>query len=428
MKRVKVITLFFFGIACSGVFGCSSRMAGDFQMNMGNYASAVQSYQEVVTENPDGWQSKKKLGIAYFKNGQTDEAIRTLESVIQKKPNAAEARYYLGLAQLKADRRDEAIQNWEEYENPDAPIVQGEVKKQLTLLKINDSLQFAEEALAQEASLQTRPPAPDSVAVFYFKDLSPDNRFKYLQKALASMIITDLSRVESLNVIERLKVQYLLEEMELGSTGIVDPSSAPRTGRMLGAEHLVVGTLNSGSIVNQTGVASTQKKDVIASFNLRENQEEFFVLQKEIVNKVLQVLNARIKPSEKRKISRYHTTNLKAANFYGQGLDARDKGKWKEAKGFFRKALKEDPGFFLAFWQSDNTPGESAPSLDQLGQMSPAEMADSADNAVQAARAQQRSAAARNQQQSLQKSTGDDIGSREDTTPEKGEGDISVSW
>ncbi|MFW5810828.1 MAG: tetratricopeptide repeat protein, partial [Thermodesulfobacteriota bacterium] len=413
MKKIKTLHFILPFTLVITLFSCTSRMAGRFDMRQGDYPSAVQNYQKVVSENPDDWQAREQLGIAYYKSGQIPEAVSALKAALQQNPDAADARYYLGLAQLKADRRDEAIQNWEEYANPDAPIVQGEVKKQLTLLKINDSLQFAKEALDQEASLQTQPPEPNSVAVFYFKDLSPDNQFKYLQKALASMIITDLSRVESLNVIERLKVQYLLEEMELGSTGIVDQSTAPRTGRMLGAEHLVVGILDSGSIVNQTGVASTQKKDVIASFNFREDQENFFVLQKEIVNKILQVLNARVKPSEKRKISRYHTTNRKAANFYGQGLDARDQGKWKEANVFFRKALKEDPNFFLAFWQSDNTPGESAPSLDQLGQMSPSEIADSADNAVRAARGQQRSAAARNQQQSEQKSTGDQSESRE---------------
>ncbi len=404
------------------LFSCTSRMAGRFDMRQGDYPSAIQNYLEVVSKNPDDWQAQEQLGIAYYKSGQIPEAVSALKTALQNNPDAADARYHLGLAQLKAGRRDEAIQNWEEYENPDAPLVQGEVKKQLNLLQINNSLQFAEEALAQEAALQTQTPRPNSVAVFYFKDLSPENQFEYLQKALASMIITDLSRVESLNVIERLKVQYLLEEMELGSTGIVDQSTAPRTGRLLGAEHLVFGTLDSG-IVNQTGVASTQKKDVIAAFDLREEQEKFFVLQKEIVDKVLQVLNARPKPSEKRRISRYHTKNLKAATFYGQGLDARDRGQWKEAKVFFRKALKEDPDFFLAFWQSDTSPDEFAPSLEQLARMSPSAIADSAENAIQAARFRQRSAASRTRQQPVQKSTGDETGARKTEA-----GDISVSW
>jgi tetratricopeptide (TPR) repeat protein len=423
MRWLKSIRLIVLGLLLLGLLGCTSRMAGRFDMRQGDYSSAIQNFQQVASENPDDWGAQEQLGIAYYKSGQIPEAVSALKAALQHHPDAADARYYLGLAQLKADRRDEAIEHWEEYENPDAPIVQDAVNEQLTLLKINDSLQFAEAALAREAALQTSPPQPNSVAVFYFQDLSPDNQFKYLQKALASMIITDLSRVVSLNVIERLKVQYLLEEMELGSTGIVDQSNAPRTGRLLGAEHLVVGTLDSGSIVNQTGIASTRKKEVIASFNLKEDQGEFFELQKKIVTNILQVLNARVTPSEKRRISRYHTKSLKAATFYGQGLDARDRGQWKEAKVFFGKALKEDPDFFLAFWQSDNSPDESAPSLGQLEQMTASEIADSAENAFQAARSQQRSATARTQQQSEQKSTGDETGARE-----TGEGDISVTW
>lgn len=422
MKRRKITSVLIVGLVMYGILGCSSRMAGNFHMQQGDYPSAIQKYEEAASNHPDDWRVREQLGIAYYKSGKIQEAVSALKAALQENPDAPDAGYYLGLARLKAGRRNEAIQNWEEYENPEAPLVQDAVKKQLTLLRIQESLQFAEEALAQEAALQTQTPRPNSVAVFYFKDLSPENQFEYLQKALASMIITDLSRVEALNVIERLKVQYLLEEMELGSTGIVDQSTAPRTGRLLGAEHLVVGTLDSG-IVNQTGVASTQRKDVIGAFDLREEQEKFFVLQKEIVNKVLQVLNARPKPSEKRRIDRHHTKNLQAATYYGQGLDARDRGLWKEARIFFRKALKEDPDFFLAFWQSETSPDESAPSLDQLRRMSPSEIADSAENAIQAARSRQRSATARARQQSVQKSTGDETGARETE-----EGNISVSW
>lgn len=427
MKRGKVMNVLVFGFIWMGFLGCTSRMAGNIQMKQGDYPSAIQNYQKVVSENPDDWQAKEQLGIAFYKNGQNQEAISALNAVLKRNPDASEAKYYLGLAQLKTGRREQAIQNWEEYKNPEAPIVQSQVKKQLTLLKINDSLQFAKEALAKEEALQTQPPKPNSVAVFYFQDLSPDNQFKYLQKAIASMIITDLSQVRTLHVIERLRVQYLLEEMELGSTGIVDKSTAPRTGRLLGAEHLVVGTLDSGSIVNQTGIASTQKKDVIASFNLKEEQGQFFELQKKIVTNILQVLNARVTPSEKRSISRYHTKNLKAATYYGRGLDAQDKGQWKNAKQYYRKAMEEDPTFYLAFWQNDACPGESAPSIGQLSSMSSSDIGNSAEENIQVARSRQSRADARSRQQA-QKSLGDAGGGEQDAHAGKESGNISVSW
>jgi len=206
--------------------------------------------------------------------------------------------------------------------SPGPLLVEEEIKKQLTLLEISESIHLARQALAEEEKLKTMPPKSGTVAVFYFKDTSADRSFRHLQKAMATMIIADLSQVSSLQVLERLRVQFLLSEMQLGQTGIVEETTAPRYGHLLGAENLIVGTMEPGSLRVKTSVASTSKKDVVGSIAVGSEIEEFYILQKEIVYNILKLLRVKFTSLEEMKFSQYHTKNLKAVTYFGQGLEA----------------------------------------------------------------------------------------------------------
>jgi tetratricopeptide (TPR) repeat protein len=404
-------------------FGCSSKMAGDVQLRFGNYDAAVQNFQEAVSKNPEDGEARKQLGIAYYKSGQPGPAARELTKALEILPDDPDARYYLGLAELREGNGEAAAESWRRHHDPAHPMVQDAVNRQLTLLEISESIKLAKKAIAEEETLKTKAPRPGSVAVFYYYDATPDQQFRYLQKALTAMIITDLSQVKSLTVVERLRVQYLLEEMALGRTDIIDPGTAPRTGRLLGAESLVIGILESGSIKSETSVASTVKKDVVATFPVAEEQDNFFQLEKKIVSNILDILKVSPTRAEKQAIDKYHTTSYPAVICYGQALDAQDKGQWKEAREYYRCALTADPSFALARWGLDHCPGDDAPGIGELGEMEAAEFAVMAEKSIHNAQIRDNRAEDRAQKAST---TGDrdDI----DAGDIDGEGDISVSW
>jgi TolB-like protein len=63
-----------------------------------------------------------------------------------------------------------------------------------------------------------------------------------MAKGLAAMIIADLSKVPGLKVLEREKVQLLLNEMPSSATaGLADTAKAVRSGRLMRAEKVIVG-------------------------------------------------------------------------------------------------------------------------------------------------------------------------------------------
>jgi tetratricopeptide (TPR) repeat protein len=387
--------IFVFGLVL--LFGCTPYMKGSMQLDYENYEAAIESFQEELAQNPDNWKARQRLGFAYMKTGQLDQAISEFNAVLGQKPGDPFSTYYLGLAYLQNGERGKAIEVLKSYQNKQEPLVAETIKKQLTLLEISDSIYLARQTLAEEEKLKTMPPKSGSVAVFYFKDNSPDNSLRPLQKAMAAMIITDLSQVESLQVMERLRVQYLLQEMKLGQTGIVEEKTAPRAGRLLGVETLILGTMEPRSLHIKTTVASTSKKEVVGTVAAGAELDQFYVLEKEIVYNILKVLRVKFTPEEEKKFSQYHTKNVDAVLYFGQGLEAIDAGEWKKANSYFQKAAEEDPTFNLAILYRDGCPDATAPTIARLGVMTTEELAILLKNAVDDASAEQMEGAPTNE-------------------------------
>ena len=395
--------------------GCSAYTSGNVKLGLKQYPAAIADYQEALAKDPDHWQARRQLGYAYIKTGQYDKAIEELTKVLQERPGDPDATYYLGLARLENEQLPKAAETWKTYENKEKPLVAEAIRRQVTVVEIVESLRFAKRALAEEAKLQATPPKPGTVAVFYFKDLTPDQSLRPLQKALAMMVITDFAQVRSLQVVERLQIQALLSEMQLGQTGIVEARTAPRAGRLLGAESLIVGTFEPGSLVVKTSVASASKQDVVGSFSLKGEEQKFFDLEKEIVYNVLRVLRVSPTPEEQRLLGVYQTRNLHAVTYFGQGLDALDEGNWKGARNLFQKAVTEDPEFALARYWRDSCPDAGTPGMGTLGGISGPDLGAVADAAVAEA-------------SSAQGSAGEAEGRGGAGTGGEGTGSVGVGW
>lgn len=74
-------------------------------------------------------------------------------------------------------------------------------------------------------------------------NLSWNSKHELLQ-GLAQMVSDRLANDPALTVVERARLEEVLEEQDLQSSGYVDPSTAVELGRLIGADILVMGSLN----------------------------------------------------------------------------------------------------------------------------------------------------------------------------------------
>jgi curli biogenesis system outer membrane secretion channel CsgG len=114
---------------------------------------------------------------------------------------------------------------------------------------------FARGALALASVVLVAPTvaraqAKPVVAVLYFDNNSfGKDRADYdgLGKGIADMLITDMAANPNVRVVERERIQALIVEQNLTKQGSIDPQTAIRLGKIVGAQYMIVGGFLSDS-------------------------------------------------------------------------------------------------------------------------------------------------------------------------------------
>lgn len=114
---------------------------------------------------------------------------------------------------------------------------------------------------------------------------------------VAGVLTFKLARVDAVGVVERSRLSALTDEVQLGASGLVDPSSAAKAGKLLGADYLVFGSIFSvklPSISVTLWVVDVESGQVIASEEVRgeigDTGDEFFVLIDELAFRLLDAM------------------------------------------------------------------------------------------------------------------------------------------
>jgi len=363
------------------ITGCGFIKA-DVKLAEGKYGEAIPIYKDYLTKHPDSTLARNKLGFAYLKNGQLNNSVSEFERVLKGEPGNNYAILYLGMAYLNKKEFGKSISIWQTYRSEKEPLVEAEIKRLLTVVQIAGNRRLAKEALDKEEQLKTGKPDKSTISICYYEDLSPDRSLRAFQKGLAAMLITDMSKIKSLKVVERLRLQALFQEMNLGQTGIVDDRTAPRVGYLLGAEDLLVGNLAIGSLRASTSLVSTSKAQVEGSAVIEVEKDNFYELPKLIVADYAKLKRIHLTPEEIQAIGIPHTKEYQAFIYYGEAVDALDEGRWQNAKDLFAKALEIDPKFDLAQEGFDSTPSPSAPTPDQLASMETSQLSEYIETSI----------------------------------------------
>lgn len=205
-----------------------------------------------------------------------------------------------------------------------------------------------------------------SLAITYFDNNSPDAKYDPLGHGLADMLITDLSNVQSLQVVERRRLSAVLDELKLQESSFIDPKTAVAVGKGLGANYVLVGAFTT---VEPTMRIDARIVDVATSQIVRAAEvsgpfEEFFLLEKELATEITAGLEVAVSARESAKLGRIATENFGAFLAYSRGLAALDRGALKEATEALREALELDD----RFGRVDDLLGELRDKLRKAGQ------------------------------------------------------------
>ena len=192
---------------------------------------------------------------------------------------------------------------------------------------------------------------PNSVAVLPWTYLGADSSLKPLERGLAHLLVSDLARVSRLTLLERDRVQALADELALARAGLVDSSTAARSGRLLGAAEVIHGVIRetpSGEIRLDAQVVTTSDAAVRATGSASDRLARLFAMEKSVVFDLLTRWGIPLTPAERRAISEQPTADLQAFLAFSRGLEAEDRGDFLEAGQHFQAAAGRDPSFSAA--------------------------------------------------------------------------------
>jgi TolB-like protein len=213
------------------------------------------------------------------------------------------------------------------------------------LLVIGSLAGFASRAVGAPAA-----PARPTLAILFFDYTGKDEALAPLREGLAQMLISDFSAGGQVRVVERTRLKALLEEQKLGQSGRVDPASASRVGKLLGARFLVLGSFFDLKNVLRIDarVVEVETGRIIRGVGANGPADDFWTLQKNVAQKLGEVLEGALPAFTRPAPSTPPKVKSKTIATYGRALSAIDAGRKAEAKKLLDQVVAEAPQFSLA--------------------------------------------------------------------------------
>ena len=164
-----------------------------------------------------------------------------------------------------------------------------------------------------------------------------------------------------MRLVERERLQALLDEMQLTSTGRTDPTTGARSGHLVGAGQVVQGQFQDlpGGVRIDAAMVRATDAQVAATGTGRDQLNLLFDVEKSVVFQLLNKMNVPLTPAESIAISERPTRDLQAFLLYSRGLEAQDRGDFQAASASFRAASQRDPTFQAAAQQAQSSDAAS---------------------------------------------------------------------
>lgn len=347
---------------CATLAGCAGAGAGATQLSPADL-SALEAQRAQHPTDPD---LQLRLAKAYYAANRFADARKALAIVLTQQPTNRVAQTYLGLSYEGMEQFDSARTI---YTTLLSTKPSGEVGRllngRLTLLARKELHAAARASLAHETDLSRTPPDPNTVAVFPFRYTGQDSTLRPLERGLAALVVSDLSHVRQLRLVERERLQALVDEMKLAESGRVDPATGARSGHLVGAGQVVQGQYQDAPGANirlDATMVRAGDAGVAATGSGRDPLSQLFDLEKSVVFQLLTKTGVPISPAESIAISERPTKDLQAFLLYSRGLESQDKGDFRAASADFKAAAQRDPSFQAAAQQSQSSEAASSAS------------------------------------------------------------------
>jgi len=315
--------------------------------------------------------------IQQYDEGRYEAAIDALSAIAQDTsmdiPVRREALQYLGRAHLARNEMEgvrQALHSLLELEPP--------------LVELNPDLEppplmrlYYEVRKDYQGSYEVERASPglQTLAIMDLTNASLDERERFapLQQGLPSLLINQMNGATDLKVVERERIQWILDELELQrNSDIVDQTTAVETGRVLGVNAVLFGTyiVHEGQMTLSTRLVSVETSEILLTAQVQGEANALSSLIVDLSTRLSEALNASLREDAE---ADAQPQSLDAMLAYSEGLAALERGNYPLAHDKFEEATMLDPDYqraqmrvsslqpVLAASQTDRTASDDDP-------------------------------------------------------------------
>lgn len=188
------------------------------------------------------------------------------------------------------------------------------------------------------------------VGVLRYENNSGDPQYDHLGRAFSSMMISDLSSIERLQLIERERLEEVMAELDLQQSGYVDEESAQSLGMIVGAQYLVLGSFVTvePEIRMDTRVTRVETTEIVTTGEVTGQKDALFDLQQSLADQIIDGLEIALTEEEQRLLAERQQEDriddLDTLVGYSQALCYLDNGSYGEALDRLQDVQRAAPG------------------------------------------------------------------------------------
>ena len=334
------------------------------QESLDDYEDTLPQLMQRLIEDPDGVETLRELGVIFVRTSFFDSASVYLERAYTLDPDDPETLFHLGLTREKLGQPEAALEVYQRYVDV-APLsrYRKPMQGRYRWLQREQAREEVRSALTVEEQIGGDVLSPDVVAVFPLTYRGSDERFAALGRGLAEMVVIDLSHVNRLTVVERVRLQALIDELDLAQSDYVDPATAPRSGALLRAGRIMTGSfsvLDEENLLLDVSLWEAQTPAAPEPATHTDALDNFFAMEKRLVFDLIDEMGIALTEAERQAIEFIPTRSFQAFLAYSRGLVLEDDGEYEEAAQRYREAGLFDPSFGAVVGKLESTEGIGA--------------------------------------------------------------------
>ncbi|MCX5760500.1 MAG: tetratricopeptide repeat protein [Gemmatimonadetes bacterium] len=329
---------------------------------------ALARLERARTASPGSVAALRALGIAYYKRQRFADARTVLDAARRLDPKDGLSALYAGLSAEALEDYTSAKDAYNSYLLVGKTRgVRDDIRARLVALSRTELHAAAKSAIANEARIAQQPGEARALAVLPMTFSGTDQSLAPLGRGLTDLLISDLARSPEVQLLERDRIQAIVDEVALAQAGRTDAASSVRAGKLVRASRVVQGAITQTGERNLTvnaavvNVATSQQqgRDVTTSDVL----DQIFTIEKTIALGLFDQLGIRLSAADRAAIEQRPTRSLQAFLAYSNGLLAEDEGRYDDAAKFFDQARSIDPGFSQALQKAQTARAAQQGSL-----------------------------------------------------------------